>query len=90
MDVHRRVTQLFGEWSRMEYIIVASSLLLFTLLSFLTGYNLLYAVRTSGVNRKLGTQLPGFIKKLFLATLLSCMIATFASLIILIKSFSSL
>lgn len=54
----------------MEYIVILFTIILFLSLVFLTGYNLLFAVKTRGVNNQLGIELPKTIRKLFIATII--------------------
>ncbi|HVZ12782.1 MAG TPA: hypothetical protein VG965_07170 [Patescibacteria group bacterium] len=78
------------EYIIMQYITLTSSFLLFSILLFLTGYNTLYALRTRGVNKYLGTELPSIIKRLFTATIFLSGIATLVALVVFINSIISL
>ena len=73
----------------MEYIIMIFTLSLFIILAFLTGYNILYAARTAGVNRQLGVDLPPIIKRLFTATLIISLTATLISFALFLGSLLS-
>lgn len=69
----------------MEYITILFSIILFLALTFLTGYNLLFAAKTRGVNNQLGIELPKTIKKLFIATIVVSGISAAITLTILLQ-----
>jgi hypothetical protein len=69
----------------MEYINVFITFVLFVLFTFLTGYNLLYAARTSGVNRQLGIGLPPIVRTVFIFMMIASIAATFITLTIFIN-----
>lgn len=85
MDIHGRPWKSIRKGRSMDYITVFASLIIFTGLAVLTGYNILYAVRTNGVNRQLGMSLPPIIKHMILASILASLITSLISLAILLQ-----